>query len=151
MQKVAAFVFGILFIISGYQTNFELYYLVREQIPKLIQTQKVEVWMFVKNHIGILLCVLPTLFAQIIKVTFCILIKWRIIIQDLYQPKVCNIILSICARIIKIQKYRNHITAKLSIMDSTNFTEFIKESDNDKNSIQEARVQYHTWRLLPDD
>lgn len=52
----AAFVFGILFIISGYQTNFELYYLVREQIPKLIQTQKVEVWMFVKNHIGILLC-----------------------------------------------------------------------------------------------
>jgi hypothetical protein len=34
-------------------------------------------------------------------------------------------------------------------MDGTNFTDFIKESDNDKNSIQEARVQYHTWRLLP--
>lgn len=37
-----------------------------------------------------------------------------------------------------------------SIMDRTNFTDFIKQSDNDKNSIQEARVQYHTWRLLTD-
>jgi hypothetical protein len=36
-----------------------------------------------------------------------------------------------------------------SIMDKTNFTEFIKQSDNDKNSNQEARVQYHSWRLLP--
>jgi hypothetical protein len=43
-----------------------------------------------------------------------------------------------------ICKYSN------SIMDETNFTEFIKQSDNDKNSIQEARVVYHSWRLLPD-
>lgn len=35
-------------------------------------------------------------------------------------------------------------------MDCTNFTEFIKQSENDKNSNQEAKVQYHTWRLLPD-
>ena len=35
-----------------------------------------------------------------------------------------------------------------SIMDSTNFTDFIKQSDNDKNSIQEAKVTYHAWRLL---
>jgi hypothetical protein len=50
----AAFVSGILFIISGYQANFELYYLVREQIPILIQTQEVELWMFVLDRIGIL-------------------------------------------------------------------------------------------------
>ena len=50
----AAFVSGILFIISGYQANFELYYLVREQIPILIQTQEVEMWMFVLDRIGIL-------------------------------------------------------------------------------------------------
>jgi hypothetical protein len=37
-----------------------------------------------------------------------------------------------------------------SIMDRTNFTDFIKESDNDKNSIQEATVQYHNWRLVQD-
>jgi hypothetical protein len=49
-----AFVSGILFIISGYQANFELYYLVREQIPILIQTQEVELWMFVLDRIGIL-------------------------------------------------------------------------------------------------
>ena len=49
----AAFVSGILFIISGYQANFELYYLVREQIPILIQTQEVELWMFVLDRIGI--------------------------------------------------------------------------------------------------
>ncbi|MGB7662818.1 MAG: hypothetical protein WBL67_08790 [Nitrososphaeraceae archaeon] len=28
--------------------------------------------------------------------------------------------------------------------------EFIRESDNDKNSNQEAKVEYHAWRLLPD-
>jgi hypothetical protein len=33
-------------------------------------------------------------------------------------------------------------------MDSTNFTDFIKESDNGKNSNQEAKVLYHAWRLL---
>lgn len=37
-----------------------------------------------------------------------------------------------------------------SRMDRTNFTDFIKQSDNDKNSIQEARVEYYSWRLLPD-
>jgi hypothetical protein len=36
-----------------------------------------------------------------------------------------------------------------SIMDKTNFTEFITQSDNDKNSNQEAKVEYHAWRLLP--
>ena len=36
------------------------------------------------------------------------------------------------------------------IMDSTNFTDYIKQSDNDKNSVQEAEVQYHAWRLLMD-
>jgi hypothetical protein len=36
-----------------------------------------------------------------------------------------------------------------SIMDCTNFIEFIRQSDNDKNSNQEARVEYHGWRLLP--
>jgi hypothetical protein len=50
----AAFVSGILFIISGYQANFELYYLLREQIPILIQTEEVELWMFVLERIGIL-------------------------------------------------------------------------------------------------
>jgi hypothetical protein len=50
----AAFVSGILFIISGYQANFELYYLLREQIPILIQTEEVELWMFVLDRIGIL-------------------------------------------------------------------------------------------------
>ena len=34
------------------------------------------------------------------------------------------------------------------IMDSTNFTDYIKESDNDKNSNQQAVVEYHGWRLL---
>jgi hypothetical protein len=38
-----------------------------------------------------------------------------------------------------------------SIMERTNFTDFIKQSDNDKNRIQEATVQYHTWRLLQED
>ena len=38
-----------------------------------------------------------------------------------------------------------------SIMDRTNFTDFIRQSDNDKNSIQEAKVTYQTWRLLPED
>jgi hypothetical protein len=38
-----------------------------------------------------------------------------------------------------------------SIMKRMNFTDFIRQSDNDKNSIQEARVQYHTWRLLPEE
>jgi hypothetical protein len=33
-------------------------------------------------------------------------------------------------------------------MDSTNFTDFIKQSDNDKNRNQKAKVQYHAWRLL---
>ncbi len=37
-----------------------------------------------------------------------------------------------------------------SIMDSTNFIEFIKQSDNDKNSNQQAVVEYHGWRLLAD-
>jgi|GEM_PF-4686719 hypothetical protein len=35
-----------------------------------------------------------------------------------------------------------------SVMDCTNFTDFIKQSDNDKNTNQEAKVQYHAWRLL---
>jgi hypothetical protein len=35
-------------------------------------------------------------------------------------------------------------------MDSTNFRDFIKESDNDKNSKQETTVEYHGWRLLPE-
>lgn len=34
------------------------------------------------------------------------------------------------------------------VMDRTNFRDFIRESDNDKNSNQEARVQYHPWHLL---
>jgi hypothetical protein len=38
-----------------------------------------------------------------------------------------------------------------SVMDRTNFTDFIKQSDNDKNSAQEARVQYHTWRAVQQD
>ena len=38
-----------------------------------------------------------------------------------------------------------------SIMDSANFTDFIKQSDNDKNSNQGAVVEYHAWRLLPDE
>ena len=35
------------------------------------------------------------------------------------------------------------------VMDKSNFEDFIKESDNDKNSIKEAEVEYHRWRLLP--
>lgn len=34
-------------------------------------------------------------------------------------------------------------------MDKNNFVDFIKESDNDKNSIEEAVVEYHKWRILP--
>jgi hypothetical protein len=33
-------------------------------------------------------------------------------------------------------------------MDMTNFADFIKESDNDKNRYQLAIVEYHGWRLL---
>jgi hypothetical protein len=35
-------------------------------------------------------------------------------------------------------------------MDKSNFSEFIKQSDNDKNSNQQAVVEYHAWRLLAD-
>ena len=35
------------------------------------------------------------------------------------------------------------------VMDKSNFEDFIKESDNDKNSNQEAVVEYHNWSLLP--
>jgi len=34
------------------------------------------------------------------------------------------------------------------LMDSTNFRDFITESDKDKNSNQHAVVEYHGWRLL---
>jgi hypothetical protein len=37
-----------------------------------------------------------------------------------------------------------------AIMDKSNFTEYIKESDNDKNSVGEARIEYHNWHLLQD-
>jgi hypothetical protein len=50
----AAFISGILFILSGYEANFEFYYLIRNQIPTLIQTEEVELWMFVLDSIGIL-------------------------------------------------------------------------------------------------
>jgi hypothetical protein len=36
-------------------------------------------------------------------------------------------------------------------MDCSNFTEFIEQSNNDKNSNQEAKVEYHAWRLLLDE
>ena len=36
------------------------------------------------------------------------------------------------------------------IMDSTNFRDFINESNNDKNSNQHAVVEYHGWRLVLD-
>jgi hypothetical protein len=36
-------------------------------------------------------------------------------------------------------------------MDCTIFKEFIKQSDNDNNSNQEAKVEYHIWRLLTDE
>ncbi|MFZ0202988.1 MAG: hypothetical protein WAL46_04760 [Nitrososphaeraceae archaeon] len=36
------------------------------------------------------------------------------------------------------------------IMDITNFTQLVKESDNDKTSKQQAVVVYRGWRLLPD-
>ena len=38
-----------------------------------------------------------------------------------------------------------------SIMERTNFTDLIRQSDKDKISIQEAKAQYHTWRLLPEE
>lgn len=38
-----------------------------------------------------------------------------------------------------------------SVMDRTNFKDFIKQSDNDKNSNQQARVLYHTWQAVPED
>ncbi len=40
-----------------------------------------------------------------------------------------------------------------SIIDRAKFTDFIKQSDNDKNSIQEARVQsgvYYQTNLMPE-
>ncbi|MGI0044402.1 MAG: hypothetical protein ACRD47_11890 [Nitrososphaeraceae archaeon] len=36
-------------------------------------------------------------------------------------------------------------------MDSTNFRDFITESDKDKNSNQYAVVEYHGWHLLPEE
>jgi hypothetical protein len=55
LAAISAFVSGILFIISGYEANFELYYyLIREQIPILIQTEEVELWMFMLDRIGVL-------------------------------------------------------------------------------------------------
>ena len=36
------------------------------------------------------------------------------------------------------------------IMDCTNFIEFIREGDTDKNSNQQAVAEYHGWGLLPD-
>jgi hypothetical protein len=33
-------------------------------------------------------------------------------------------------------------------MDKSNFVQYIKESDNDKNSNQVARVEYHSRHLL---
>jgi hypothetical protein len=50
----SAFVSGILFIISGYEANFELYYLIREEILMLIQKEEVQLWMFILDRIGIL-------------------------------------------------------------------------------------------------
>lgn len=38
-----------------------------------------------------------------------------------------------------------------SIMDRTNFADFIKQSNSDKNSVQEAKVHYHTWRAVEQD
>ena len=35
------------------------------------------------------------------------------------------------------------------VMDKSNFVDFINESDNDKNSIEEAVVEYHKWKLIP--
>jgi hypothetical protein len=37
------------------------------------------------------------------------------------------------------------------LMDSTNFRDFITESDKDKNSNQHAVVEYHGWRLLAEE
>jgi hypothetical protein len=55
LAAISAFVSGILFIVSGYEANFELYYyLIREQIPILIQTEEVELWMFMLDRIGVL-------------------------------------------------------------------------------------------------
>ena len=34
------------------------------------------------------------------------------------------------------------------VLDKTSFVDFIKESDNDKYSNQEAVVQYHHWTFL---
>jgi hypothetical protein len=36
-------------------------------------------------------------------------------------------------------------------MDEANFSDFIKESDKDKNSNQQAVVNYHRWHLLSPD
>jgi hypothetical protein len=36
-------------------------------------------------------------------------------------------------------------------MGYTNFAAFIKQSDNDNNSNQEAIVEYHAWRQLAED
>jgi hypothetical protein len=65
--------------------------------------------------------------------------------EESYIIRLCNIITSTMITTMRwICNYCN------SIMDNTNFTEFIKQSDNDKNSNQEAKVQYHAWRLLPE-
>lgn len=36
-------------------------------------------------------------------------------------------------------------------MDSTNFRDFITESDKDKKCNQHAVVEYHGWRLLAEE
>jgi hypothetical protein len=54
LAAISAFVSGILFIISGYEANFELYYLLQEQIPTLIQTEEVQLWMLMLDRVGIL-------------------------------------------------------------------------------------------------
>jgi hypothetical protein len=37
-----------------------------------------------------------------------------------------------------------------SIMDRTNYIDYIRQSDNDKKSNQEAKINYHDWHLLTD-
>jgi hypothetical protein len=60
LAAISAFVSGILFIVSGYEANFELYYyLIREQIPILIQTEELQLWMFMLDQIGILSILSP--------------------------------------------------------------------------------------------
>ena len=61
--------------------------------------------------------------------------------KESYIIRVCTISLSSCEMDLYSLRQDNGLH---------NFIEFIKENDTDKNSNQQAVVEYHSWRLFSD-